>query len=294
MSAKVTITSVDLNAVPPGNITCTVRLRFCGSTGAWTLVSNAVLVQPDGDLVAPLVITGLQEGACYEFEFRNNCGGGGVIKQVVTAGTQDALAFTNDMSEGSIIGIFKDGGATNLLSGPILPGETFNHVAPNLYGFNHQFNLVIGLTNGARVYSVIAANKYVLGGTYVTYAGVSFIAHNGVVPPLSSFHIRDANAHLDKALYTTDKGGISGVCTIGAPSAGNVTRPAAATADAVYAAEDVKVNVEWTPDNGEPPVSFDYIFNAADTSVAVTSQVISASVGCSDVVGVPQAVTIEP
>lgn len=294
MSAKVTITSVDLNAVPPGNITCTVRYRFCGSVGAWTLVSNAVMVEPDGDLVTPLEITGLQEGTCYEFEFKNNCGGEGVVLEIITAGDQDTLAFTNDMEEGSIIGIFKDGSATNLLSDPLLPGETFNHIAPNIYGFTHQFNLVVGLTNGAIVYSVIGANKYVLGGTYTTYAGVSFVAHNGLISAATSFHVRDGYAHLDKTLYTADKGGIGGVCTIGTPTAGNVSRTAAATADAVNAAEDVSVNVVWTPDNGEPPVPFDYLFNAADTTVAVTSQVISPTVGCSDVVGAPQAVVAVP
>lgn len=294
MSAKITITSVDLNAVPPGNITCTVRYRFCGSVGAWTLVSNSVTVEPDGDLVTPLEITGLQEGACYEVEFKNNCGGGGVIKEVVTAGDQDTLAFTNDMEAGSILGIFKDGSATNLLGAPLLPGQTFNHIAPNLYGFTHQFNVLLGLSNGAIVYSVIGANKYVLGGTYQTYAGVSYTAHNGVIPIATSFHIRDGNAHLIKELYTTDKGGIGGVCTIGTPTVGNVARPAAATADAVNAGEDVEVNVQWTPDNGEPAVAFDYFFNAADTSVPVSSQVISSTVGCSDVVGVPQAVVVVP
>lgn len=84
MSAIITINSVTFAATPPVNQFGTISYRPC-STGPFVVADNNVEVLPNGNLVTPLVISGLAEDTCYDVRFTNNCGGDGVTKQITTA-----------------------------------------------------------------------------------------------------------------------------------------------------------------------------------------------------------------
>lgn len=288
MSANITINSITWNATPGGNQTCTVRYRACGSMGAWTLVSAAVTVQPSGNIPSPVVITGLDEGVCYEVEFKNNCGGAILVQNITTASGDDNFTFFNKLDIGNITSIRIDGGA-NILSSPLAPGANFVYTAPNIYGNVHEIKVTVGTL--AKGYHLIDSSEIVGGGTYENIAsGVEFTAFNASVPAGKSFFIRTANYHVRSNQYSALSGGITGACTIGTPN-GSVSRTAAALSDAIHFGATVDVSLTWTPDNGDIVTILHYFMNPSDTSVPVTPFSVSPN-PCTSVIGTVLGVTI--
>ena len=72
MATQITINSVDFPNDPSGTQTTTFEYKLWNAT-SWTLASNTQVVNTDGTLVAPLVISGLTAGQLYYVRWSNNC-----------------------------------------------------------------------------------------------------------------------------------------------------------------------------------------------------------------------------
>lgn len=54
---NITVTKIILNPVPSVNTACTIAWRGNGSTGSYTIADNNAIVQPSGDIFAPVGIS---------------------------------------------------------------------------------------------------------------------------------------------------------------------------------------------------------------------------------------------
>lgn len=290
MSAKITINSVTLNSTPAGNQTCTVRYRTCGSVGAWTLVTAAQTVTPVGLLSPALNITGLTEGQCYEIEFKNNCGGAVLVKEITAASAEDTITFYNKLDSDTITSIKIDGGA-NILSSPLAAGDDIDYSAPGIFGNTHLIEVILGLADPAKVYVIVKSAETDSGGNYVNAVNaVQFSAFNDNIPSGHQFFIRNANYHLKAAQYTINEGGLVAACTIGTP-AGSIDRTLSAAQDADNANANVEITVLWTPDNAEVPPTVDYVMNEGLTTIPVPAFSVSA-VPCTSVTGTISGIAV--
>lgn len=87
MPAKITITHVGLSNVPSTNQTCSFYYKLQSEPEInFQLVNNNVAVQPNGDLVTPLVISGLDFDTIYTVRCVNNCSGNFVDEDFDTSG----------------------------------------------------------------------------------------------------------------------------------------------------------------------------------------------------------------
>jgi len=85
--AKITITSVTWTLAPSVAQTCTISYRLTSAADIpanYTLISNSVVINPDGTLAAPVNITGLANETSYTVKAVNNCGGTGDLQAFVT------------------------------------------------------------------------------------------------------------------------------------------------------------------------------------------------------------------
>lgn len=86
MSQKVTVYNIPLSPTPPGNITCTVKVKEQGQPDSSAItISTSVIVAPDGSIVSPspLEATGLPDDAEFEVFGFPNCDSGGVFRKEV-------------------------------------------------------------------------------------------------------------------------------------------------------------------------------------------------------------------
>lgn len=72
MATQITITKVDYGNLPSGSQTWTFEYKLFTDT-AYTLASNTSVVNTDGTLVVPLVISGLTDGQLYYIRASPNC-----------------------------------------------------------------------------------------------------------------------------------------------------------------------------------------------------------------------------
>lgn len=284
MPAKYVITSAQFFAVPAGNQICTVMYKLC-SSATYIVASNNVVVQPNGQLVTPLTITGLIEGTCYDVAMFNNCGGDkkSISKQFNTPVTGGAnnVTFLNGLDSGSISQIYLDTSNT-VLSTPLTAGLNVVYNYNSLGAGPHLLEAnTTGISNGTWLRASHVRGSSELQHAYFQYAGARFTMHPTITFANGDVYIlRNGNIHLKVDAYTANEGFITGTCNLGSF---NITRSAQATADATATSATVTVTITWNADNGGTLTST-VTFNPTDTSVSGTTGTIGSG-PCSAVTG---------
>lgn len=95
--AHIDITNLPLDSVPPADQVATIRYRLetdPDDPASYILVSNSVVVAPDGHLPTPVTIPGLLASTGYVVWATNNCGGAGFKKLFVTLGPTCPAGYT--------------------------------------------------------------------------------------------------------------------------------------------------------------------------------------------------------
>lgn len=283
--AKIIITKLNLNAQPLVNQTCTVRYRIKGSQN-WTTAANNVVVLPTGFLQAPLEI-GVADGQIYEVWGQNNCGGAGTVVEFSTQGVQSSIIFQNLLTAGTIQQVLIDG--QNVLNAPIAAGGFFqyDYGQSGLDAGAHTIELVLGgVANGTKLHKRAIRGFADLQPGYVTYAGAAFEIYDGGLMTSDIFVLRNANAHLNVANYSTEEGAITGACTI---NGGKVVRNQQAIDDSVATNQSVRAFITWSSNS---PASMDATadFAPGDSESAAGGEV--SATPCTAVAGAVNTINI--
>lgn len=83
MPAEYQIDRIPWDSAPAVNQVVTISHKK-NSDSTWTIDSTTVQVKPNGDLVTPYIITGLDYNTAYNIKAANNCGAGEYIKNITT------------------------------------------------------------------------------------------------------------------------------------------------------------------------------------------------------------------
>lgn len=281
---------------PTDNVTCTVKHRMCPvaeSNPIWIVDSANVVVQPNGILAAPLVITGLDDGQCYEFQISPNCGSAPKIKMIVIPATGGVLLVTlyNNLPAAPI-SQFRISG-NNMLSGALTSGDDVDmDVTAILDGTAKAIAILLPGSETAKWFHfklIRGANTLIDEGYFQATGGYDTIAAE-ILQHTDKFYVRQANEHVN-----IDNYGDGGVTIVGTCD-GTLTliRTALAQADAAATGETVRVNFTATGDNG-CNVTLDVDFNPGDLTVGFIGLSLSCiGTPCANIAIVINSVTVLP
>jgi hypothetical protein len=220
MSYKYTLNKITWATPPPASVACTFRHRQIPPVGvppaAWTVDGANVLVDPLGNLSAPLEITGLLDGQPYETELTPNCGSLPKVKQVImpTAGGQVLVDLFNGQTSGASITQFKVDGTTKLASALAAFVTASMNITAEYDGSPVLLEILLPNTENGKKFGYKVKNAVIpeievgyfdFAGVYVTVTSI-LLQHSYII------EIRDANEHLQELNYSVLEGPITGVC----------------------------------------------------------------------------------